>query len=109
MAILVKSEFIRKGTVRIIVYVYDDDEALVDATTVDISIVDPNGDIAVNASAVSVSEKVMTKTSTGVYEYYYTTLTTIAEGDYQIECDITDGSYHTYVHSHFSISAGINE
>ncbi len=109
MAILVKSEFVRKGTIRCIVYVYDDDEALVDATTVDISIVDPNGDIAVNASAVSVTEIGMTKTATGVYEYYYTTAITIVEGDYQIECDITDGSYHTYVHSHFSMAAGINE
>ncbi len=109
MAILVKSEYIRKDTVRILVYVYDDDEALVDATTVDISIVDPNGDIAVNASSVSVTEIGMTKTATGVYEYFYTTSTSVIEGDYQIECDITDGSYHTYVHSHFSMAAGINE
>lgn len=109
MAILVKTEFIRKDTVRVIVYVYDDDEALVDATSVDISIIDPDGDIAVNASAVSVDEVAMTKTTTGTYEYYFTTLITIDEGDYQIECDITDGSYHTYVHSHFNLRAGINE
>ena len=109
MAILVKTEFIRKDTIRCIVYVYDDDEALVDASSVDISIIDPDGTIAVNASAVSVKERAMTKTDTGIYEYYYTTAITIVEGDYQIECDITDGSYHTYVHSHFNMVAGINE
>jgi len=102
MAILVKSEFIRKDTVRIIVYVYDDDEALVAATSVKISIAGPNGDIEVD-------EVAMTTDTAGVYEYYYTTTTDVGEGDYQIECDILDGSYHTFVHSHFSISAGINE
>ena len=109
MSILVKTEFVRKDTVRILVYVYDDDEALVAATGVDISIVDPNGDIAVNASAVSVDEVAMTTDTPGVYEYYYTTTTSVVEGDYQIEVDITDGSYHTYVHGHFSIAKGINE
>lgn len=102
MAIRVQTEFIRKGTVRIIVYVYDDDEALVDATSVDISIIDPDGTIVVDETA-------MTKTATGTYEYYYTTTTSVDEGNYQIECDITDGSYHTYVHSHFNMVAGINE
>ena len=102
MAILVKSEFIRKDTVRILVYVYDDDEALVAATSVDISIVDPDGTVAVD-------EVAMTSTATGVYEYYYTTTTAVIEGNYQIECDVTDSSYHTYVHGHFALRAGINE
>lgn len=102
MAILVKSDFIRKDTVRVIVYVYDDDEALVNATSVDISIIDPDGTVVVDVTA-------MTKTATGTYEYYYTTTASVDEGDYQIECDITDGSYHTYVHSHFTMRAGINE
>lgn len=102
MAIRVQTEFIRKGTVRIIVYVYDDDEALVDATSIDISIVDPDGDVVVD-------EQAMTKTATGTYEYYYTTDEDNVEGDYQIEVDITDGSYHTYEHGHFNMVAGINE
>jgi len=102
MAITVVTEFIRKATVRIIVYVYDDDEALVDATSVDISIKDAGGDIVVD-------EVAMTKTETGTYEYYYVTTASVDEGDYQIECDITDGSYHTYVHGHFTMEAGINE
>ena len=102
MAIRVQTEFVRKGTVRIIVYVYDDDEALVAATSVDISIVDPKGTVVVDEAA-------MTPTDTGVYEYYYTTTTSVVEGDYQIEADITDSSYHTYEHGHFNMMAGINE
>ena len=102
MAIRVQTEFIRKGTIRCIVYVYDDDEALVAATSVDISIKDPNGTIVVDEAA-------MTATATGVYEYYYVTTTALIEGNYQIECDITDSSYHTYVHAHFALRAGINE
>lgn len=102
MAIKVVTEFVRKATVRVIAYVYDDDEDLVAATAVYISIVDPDGTIVVDKTE-------MTPTSTGVYEYYYETTTSVVEGDYQIECDITDGSYHTYVHGHFNMVAGINE
>lgn len=102
MSIRVVTEFIRKATVRILVYVYDDDGDLVDATSVDISIINPSGTAVVD-------EVAMTKASTGTYEYYYTTTVSVVEGNYQIECDITDGSYHTYVHGHFSLAAGINE
>ena len=102
MAIKVMTEFVRKATIRIIVYVYDDDEALVDATSVSISIVDPKGTVKVDAAA-------MTKTSTGTYEYFYTTTTLFVEGDWQIECAILDGSYTTFAHSHFNLTAGINE
>ena len=102
MAIKVMTEYVRKATVRILAYVYDDDEALVAATSVAISIVDPDGTVVVDEAA-------MTATATGVYEYYYTTTTSVDEGNYQIECDILDTSYHTFVHSHFSIVAGVNE
>ena len=102
MAIPVITEFVRKGTVRVLVYVYDDDEALVDATSVDVSIKDPDGTIVVDEAA-------MTKTATGVYEYFYTTTISVIQGNYQIEADITDGTYHSYVHGHFNIKAGVNE
>lgn len=102
MAILVQSDFIRKGTVRTICYVYDDDEALVDATSVDISIKDPDGTMVID-------EVAMTKTATGVYEHFYTTTTAVVVGDYQVECDVTDGSYHTYQHASFRMKKGINE
>lgn len=102
MAIPVITEFVRKGTVRVIVYVYDDDEALVAATSVDVSIKDPDGTLVVDEAA-------MTPTATGVYEYFYTTTTSIILGNYQVEVDITDSSYHSYVHGHFSMRAGVNE
>ena len=63
MAILVQTEFTRTGTIRTIAYVYDDDEALVDATSVSITIKDPDGTLVADDQA-------MTKTSTGVYEYF---------------------------------------
>ena len=102
MAIKVQTEFVRRGTIRCICYVYDDDEALVAATSVAISIVDPDGTVVAD-------EVAMTATATGVYEYYYTTTITVDKGNYQIEVDILDGSYHTFAHSHFSITAGVNE
>ena len=102
MAILVVSEFIRKGTVRTICYVYDDDQALVDATSVSISIKDPIGTVVID-------EVGMTKTATGIYEHFYATTTSVEVGNYQVECDILDGSYHTFAHGHFKVRAGINE
>ena len=102
MAIPVITEFVRKGTVRIIVYVYDDDEALVDATAVIVSVVNPAGTAVVD-------EQAMAKTATGTYEYYYTTTTAVIEGDYRIQAQITDGSYESMVHGHFNMKAGVNE
>ena len=102
MAILVQTEFIRTATVRTICYVYDDDEALVDATSVSITIKDPAGTKVADDQA-------MNKNSTGMYEYFYTPATSAILGDYQIECDILDGSYHTIRHSHFKLEKGISE
>lgn len=102
MAIRVQTEFVRKSAIRVIYYNYDDDEALVAATSVAISIVDPAGTVVVNAAA-------MTSTATGVYEYYYATTASNVEGNYQIEIDSLDSSYHTYVSGHFKLFAGINE
>lgn len=102
MSIKVQTEFVRRATVRVLVYVYDDDEVLTAADGVDISIIDPDGTAVVDEAA-------MTATATGVYEYYYTTTTSVIEGNYQIEADITEGGYHTYVHGHFRMTAGVNE
>lgn len=102
MSIRVQTEFVRKGTVRIIVYVYNDAGVLTDSTSVNISIKDPGGTIVKD-------EQDMGKTSTGTYEYFYTTDEDVEEGDYQIEAWIVDGSYKTPVYGHFSMVAGINE
>ena len=45
MAIRVQTEFTRQGTVRTIYYNYDDDQALADATSVAISIVNKAGTV----------------------------------------------------------------
>ena len=102
MSIKVQTDFIRKTSVRVIVYVYNDDGALAEATSVDISIVDPKGIVVIDEAAMEPS-------ATGIYEYLYATTDDNAVGSYQIECDITDGTYHTYVHGHFTLKAGINE
>ncbi len=102
MAILVRTEFVRGETVRLIQYVKDDDEALVDATAVIVSVVDPDGTVVVDKQA-------MNKTATGTYEYYYTPSTSADEGDYRIQAQITDGSYETMDHGHFNLKAGVNE
>jgi len=104
MAIRVQTEFTRKGDVRVIYYNYDDDEALVAATAVYISIIDPDGTVVVDGDTIT-----MTATDTGIYEYYYATTTSTVEGDYQIEVDSLDGGKHSLYHGHFSISKGINE
>ena len=103
MAIRVQNEFTRPATVRIIYYNYDDDEALADATSVSISIINPDG------TTVEVDEVAMTKTATGVYEYYYATTSSSSIGDYQVEVIALDGSYKSPEHSHFRIDKGINE
>ncbi len=103
MAIKVITEFIRKGTVRIIAYVYDDDGDLVDATGLDVSIKDPSGTLVIDEVAMT------DKIATGAYEYYYTTTTAVVVGNYRYEIDVLDGSYHTYAHGHFRMTAGINE
>ncbi len=103
MAIRVQTEFTRQGTVRIIYYNYDDDEVLADATSVTISIINPDG------TTVEVDEVAMSKTATGVYEFYHTTTTSDDEGDYQVEVIALDGAYKTVQHSHFLLAAGINE
>lgn len=103
MAIRVQTEFIRKATVRIIAYVYDDDGDLVDPTSVGVTIKKGS---SIEQNDTAMSNAVM---GTGIYEYYYTTSTSVSTGVYQIEIHVTDGSYHTYAHATFSMEAGINE
>jgi len=102
MAIRVQTEFTRRGDVRIIYYNYDDDEALVAATSVSISIKDPDGSVVVDEAA-------MVEGDTGVYEYYYATTTSSVVGNYQVEVDSLDGGKHSFYAGHFLLRAGINE
>ena len=102
MSIRVQTEFTRRGDVRIIYYNYDDDEALVAATSVAVSIVDPDGTVVEDETA-------MVEENTGVYEYYYGTTTASVEGNYQVEVDSIDGGKHSFYSYHFRLRAGINE
>ena len=102
MAIRVQTEFTRKGDVRIIYYNYDDDQALVTATDVVVTIKDPDGTKVEDETA-------MVEGDTGVYEYYYATTTASVAGNYQVEVDSLDGGKHSFYSYHFSLKAGINE
>ncbi len=66
MGLDVVAEFLARATVRIRAYIYDDDDALADPTTITIDIYDADGTLVVDGTA-------MTKSSTGIYEYYYKT------------------------------------
>lgn len=75
--------FIRKGTIRTIAYVHDDDDALTNATNVSITLQDPDGNTEVN----NVN---MTPTATGVYEHYTYTDVNDVLGHWKGEVWVTD-------------------
>lgn len=80
------TEFIAKATVRVIAYVYDDDGNLVDPTTsIKVSIWDPDDVNQVDGAA-------MTKSATGVYEYYYKTTSSTTKGWWRGEVEVIDGT-----------------
>jgi hypothetical protein len=64
MAIKVVTKFLDQATVRILGYIYDDDGALVDPTSVKIDLYDPDGTQQLELSA-------MTQSDTGIYYYLY--------------------------------------
>ena len=64
MAVTVVTEFNDNATVRVIAYIYDDDDALSDPTGATIDIYDPDNAKQVDGSAMSSSE-------TGVYTNFY--------------------------------------
>ena len=89
MEIIVK--FLSKSTIWVRAFVYDKDGALVDPTTsIKLTLVDPLG-------AVKVDTLAMTKdgTNTGIYDYYYTTLVDCAEGWWNGEVWVVDGTGDT--------------
>ncbi len=87
MSIKVITEFLQGSTVRIRVYVYDDDGDLVDPTTsVTVDIWDSAGTKQVDGVA-------MTKVSTGIYEYYYNTSSSSETGSWRGIIWTVDGTY----------------
>ena len=81
----VVTEFLQGATVRVMAYIYDDDDDLVDPTTVTVDIWDYVGTKVVDGAA-------MTKASTGIYEYYYNTDTDSEEGSWRGIVWAVDGS-----------------
>ena len=90
MGIPIVDVFIAKSTVMVWAYVYDDDDALIDPTSMTITIRDPDGDVAVEDQA-------MTKKAVGQYYYQYRTSTLTTRGQYAGEILATDGSGETAI------------
>lgn len=86
MELVVK--FIQKATVWVRAYVYDADGALVDPTSVKLTLVDA-------AEVKKVDALAMTKYAVGVYDYYYNLASDAAEGWWNIEVWATDGTGDT--------------
>lgn len=83
-------KFLAGATVRIHTEIYDIDDALVDPTTsVTITITDPTGTAAVTNGAMSTS-------STGIYDYYYTSTVDVKYGTWRFVIKATDSSYISY-------------
>ena len=77
MAITVVIEFLQGTTVWVRAYIYDADGDLVDPTT-SIKL-----DIWDSAGTKQVDDQDMTPDSTGIYDYYYNTTTSSAEGSWR--------------------------
>jgi len=88
MAIEVITKFITLSTVRSLVYVYNDSDALVDPTAVYITLTDPAGTKKVDASNIVVTGK----TATGTFEHYYNTPSDAVVGQWLGEAMVVDGS-----------------
>ena len=73
-------DFIAKETVRIIAYVYDDDDELVavDPTSIKVIIKDPDGITIIPSEGNGDDD--MTKNADGIFEYFYRTTIATAKG-----------------------------
>jgi uncharacterized protein YfaS (alpha-2-macroglobulin family) len=89
MEVIVK--FLAKSTIWVRAFVYDKDGALVDPTTsIKLTLADPDGTVKVNALNMTPSEG--EGEETGIYDYYYTTLSDCVEGWWSGEVWVVDGS-----------------
>jgi len=85
MAIEVRTVFIAKTTVITYVYVKDEYEVLTDASSVLMTIIDPDGTTQVDGEA-------MTKQSTGIYTYDYKTTIDTQKGLWRQQVEVIDGT-----------------
>ena len=76
------------ASIRTVVFVYDDDDELVDPTSVLITWVDADGETQVSAEEIVVTGKL----EAGIFEHYCNTTTGSAKGWWQGTVKIVDGS-----------------
>ncbi len=86
MEVIVK--YLAGATIWVRAYVYDADGALVDPTSIKLTLVDA-------AEAKKVDGLAMTKAEVGIYDYYYNTSGSSAEGWWNGEVWVTDGTGDT--------------
>ena len=85
------------ATVRIHTEIYDEDNALVaPVTSVLVTITDPTATAAVTDGAMSTS-------STGIYDYYYTTTVDVKYGEWHYKIVALDTSYYSIDTGTFTI------
>lgn len=96
----VVSEFIARGTVRTLAYVYNDGGTLVNATKAEIKIVGPS-------STPVPGTNEMTNEGTGIYQHLLHLGGTAEVGEYSGQVDIIDGSGGTAPHTPANFSFNV--
>ena len=91
MDVKTQVEFIAGASIRVIVIVKDDDKALVDPTSVLVTLTDPDGTDQVDQNEIVVDGKI----STGLFEQYYNTSGSSVTGWWQGKIEVVDGSGDT--------------
>ena len=91
MAIKTIIEFTAKASIRTLVYVYDDNDVLVEPTSVLITLVDADGDTQVDQEEIVVTGKIVD----GNYEHFYNTVAGSAKGWWKGTVEVIDGTGDT--------------
>ncbi|MGA2669951.1 MAG: hypothetical protein ABSF21_00820 [Dehalococcoidia bacterium] len=81
-------QYTAKSSVRTIVSVFDDNDELVDPTSILITITDPNGLVKVTAEEIITSGKI----AEGIYDHYYNTAADSIKGWWHGIAEVIDGS-----------------
>jgi hypothetical protein len=97
------TKYIARATIRTVVFVRNDDKALVDPTSIFITWVDADGTKVVDQENIISSGKL----STGIYEHYYRTAISSPKGYWQGLGEIIDGSGVTAVNTPVSFSVEV--
>jgi len=103
--IVVITKFKDRATVWILVEVYNAAGNLTNPTSVEISIIDPDGTTQVDAGSMT-----QYNSNTGIYEYLYhkgTTTAAMDTGIWRIEVDVIDGTGASAVISPFNSSFSV--